>query len=147
MSNTSQFSLANRRQLVDYLASNYSGLRQKVKRDWQLKHDNLFNQLSDQYAEETGARKICDTLDNLNRQVRVLADKLNTLGFDYEAGLLSISNGRNSLRKTIEQDIEKQIGDLNDIDYEFDKAQTEMQTVPTLQDADKILKALCTLVK
>ena len=143
MSNTTQFSLANRKHLADMLADKYDGLRSKVKRQWRDKRDVLRESLIKDHAEKKGASPILKQVDAAQRKLHEMTLELRQLGFELcDSGLQLAEENTNPLDKIIDSEIKKAIGTENDIDARFDSAQVAMMTVATLLDAQQLLKSV-----
>jgi hypothetical protein len=73
-----------------------------------------------------------------------LSVDINQLGFDYDDdGDLTLQGGSsNPLDKIIDGRIEKELGSPDAIDARFESAQIAMMTVASLEDAEKLLKAV-----
>jgi hypothetical protein len=141
--NTSQFSLANRKQLADLLADRYDGLRSKAKHKLSQKSQELRQSLIKEFAEKKGATKLASQIEVADAKVEELKAELSALGFEFYNGDLSLHDQRNNLLdKTIDARIDKELGTADDIDARFDSAQIAMMTVASLEDAQKLLKVV-----
>lgn len=144
--NTNQFSLANRKQLADMLADKYDSLRSKAKNKLREKHQALYSKLLDESAEKKGALKFVEQIKVARQKISDLEDELLKLGFQENHGDL-YTNGDvgNTLRKSIEARVDKELGTSDGIDARFDSIQLAMMTVASLEDADKLLKSVSTI--
>jgi hypothetical protein len=145
MSNTTQFSLANRKHLADMLADRYDGLRSKIKRQWSDKHDALYDGFLSESADKKGASPVLKQIDAAQRKLAELTLELKQLGFElreHDGALRLYDESSNPLDAVIEERIKKEIGSQRDIDARFDSAQVAMMTVATLQDAQQLLKSV-----
>lgn len=144
MSNTSQLSLANRKQLADLLADKYDSLRSTIKHKWDDKHDSLYETYLREHAEKKGVLPILKQVDDAQRKWNQLTLELKQLGFELrDDGSLRLSHSdADPIDKVIEAKIQKEIGTRRDIDARFDSAHLAMMTVETLQDAQKLLKSV-----
>ena len=144
--NTSQFSLANRKQLADVLSDKYDSLRSKAKSKLREKHQALFNKLLNESAEKKGALKFVEQITVAREKISGLEDELRKLGFQENHGdLYTTGDAGNALRKSIEARVDKELGTSDDIDARFDSVQIAMMTVASLEDADKLLKSVSTI--
>ena len=143
MSDTSQFSLANRKHLADVLADRYDGLRRKAKDRFREKAEELRGTLLKEHAEKKGANPTLKQIDVAERKINELTAELKQLGFylDVNDGL-RLYGDANPLDKIIDAEIKKTIGTERDIDARFDSAQVAMMTVATLQDAHALLESV-----
>lgn len=143
MDKTSQFSLANRKQLADLLTDKYEGLRYKAKQNFRRKRDELRDALIEEYAEKKGATPAVKQIEAAQRKIHELTSELSQLGFEVcGSGLRLCDEYRNPLENTIRERLKKDIGTEDDIDARFDSAQLAMMTVATLEDAEKLLKSV-----
>ena len=144
MSNTSQLSLANRKQLADLLTDKYESLRSKIKQKWDAKHDALYETFVRDHAEKKSALPVLKQIDDAQRKWNQLTLELKQLGFELrdDGSLRLCYEDTNPTDKVIESRIEKEIGSRRDIDARFDSAHLAMMTVETLQDAQKLLKSV-----
>jgi hypothetical protein len=149
--NTNQFSLANRKQLADVVGNgDYNGLRSRVKRTLTEKRDTLKESLIKQYAEKKGAFKalalITAAKEKLKEQEKDLA-KLGFVFYDDDDEDVRIANGDAGriLRKLIDEQVDKEVGTLDDLEARFDSVQVAMMTVASLEDADKLLKSVSSI--
>ena len=141
--NTNQFSLANRKQLADILADKYDSLRSKAKNKLREKHQALYSKLLDESAEKKGALKFVEQIKVAREKISDLEDELLKLGFQENHGDL-YTNGDvgNTLRRSIEARVDKELGTSDAIDARFDSIQLAMMSVASLEDADKLLKSV-----
>src|SRR5450631_1082657 len=146
--NTNQFSLANRKQLADVVGnSDYNGLRTRVKRTLVEKRDALRESLIKQYAEKKGAFKalvlITAAKEKLKEQEKDLA-KLGFVFYDDDDNDVRIAGGDagRALRELIDEQVDKEVGTVDDLEARFDSLQLAMMTVASLEDADKLLKSV-----
>jgi hypothetical protein len=144
MDKTSQFTLANRKQLADMLGDHYGGLRRKAHSALQEKHDSLRRSLTDKFAETSGAAKLAAQIQALKQKLAEQQRALETLGFClYDDAVLILSSRRDDkLRKSIEAQITKELGTIEDVDERFDKAQIDIMTAATLDDARQIMNSV-----
>lgn len=144
--NTNQFSLANRKQLADILADKYDSLRSKAKNKLREKHQALYSKLLDESAEKKGALKFVEQIKVARQKISDLEHELLMLGFQENHGDL-YTNGDvgNTLRRSIEARVDKELGTSDGIDARFDSLQLAMMTVASLEDADKLLKSVTTI--
>jgi hypothetical protein len=146
MKNTTQFSLANRKQLADMLGNNYDGLRYRTKQKFRIKAQALKDAFIKEYAEKKGATKAVGQIEAAMSKVDELKAELLALGFDYDDGGLSLRDeSSNPLDKIIDGRVTKEIGSEDAIEARFDSAQIAMMTVATLEDADKLLKSVSSI--
>jgi len=126
------------------LDDRYEGLRYKAKQRFRHKGDDLREALILEYAEKKGAAKLVSQIDIAREKIRQLSVDINQLGFDYDSdGDLTLCGGSsNPLDQIIDQRIEKELGTCDAIDARFESAQLAMLTVPTLDDAEKLLKSV-----
>ena len=141
MTNTTQFSLANRKQLADLL--NY-GMRDNAKQRFDARRDALRDSLIKELAKEKGALTIHQKIDAMTGQIKELQAELSDLGFalDYSGDLVMNDKGDRLYDKPITWRIEEKIGTEADIDARFDSTLIAMMTVASLEDADKLLKSV-----
>jgi hypothetical protein len=139
----SPFSLANRKQLADLLADKYDSLRSRAKSKLREKHQALYSQFLNESAEKKGALKFVDQIQVARQKISDLEDELLKLGFQENHGdLYTTGDVGNSLRKSIEARVDKELGTSDDIDARFDSVQLAMMTVASLEDAEKLLKSV-----
>jgi hypothetical protein len=144
--NTSQFSLANRKQLADVLSDKYEGLRYKAKQKFDQKAKTLRRSIIEEFAEKRGAQAVVRQIEAGQKKLRELSVELENLGFDLTYGDLRLHDQRsNPLDDIIDKRVEKEIGSNADIDARFDSAQLAMMTVASLEDADKLLKSVSSI--
>jgi C-terminal processing protease CtpA/Prc len=144
---TSQFSLANRKQLADMLGHKYEGLRQKAKEKFSSRRDELRASYIKELAKGKGALTVYQRIDDAKDRIEELELELAGLGFkvDYNGDLELNGEGVSLYDKTIGARVEKEIGTMDDIDSRFDSAQIAMMTVASLEDADKLLKSVSSI--
>ena len=144
MTNATQFSLANRKQLSDLLADKYDSLRQRTRDKFRAKERQLREALIKEYAEKKGVTALTAQIAAAEAKIQELNGKLEVLGFELERdGSLDLrSSDSNPIRKTIDERVEKQLGTWSAIEARFDSAQVAMMTVASLEDAEKLLKAV-----
>jgi hypothetical protein len=144
MSNTSPFSLANRKQFADMLADRPNSLRQRARERFNAKRHELYESLLREYADKKGAPTIMRQIVSAKEEIELLKSGLNRLGFDldYEDDLRLHGGSSNPIDKLIDKRIEKELGVYADIDARFDSVAMAMMTVATLEDAQKLLKSV-----
>lgn len=141
--NNSNLSLANRKQLADMLNDRYDGIRYRAKQQWKEKARELRHALIEEYAEKKGASAVVRQIEAANKKLQELSLELKQLGFEVDRGSLGLFDERsNPLDDIIDKRVEKDLGSLADIDARFESAQLAMMTVPTLEDARKLLESV-----
>jgi hypothetical protein len=145
--NTSQFSLANRKQLADMLGNDYHSLRSRAKDKLREKRQELFDSLVKEYAEKKGALKVKAQIDATREKLEEQQQELKLLGFFfYDDGQLRLAGDAGTvLTKTINARLDKEIGTSDEIDVRFNSVQIAMMTVASLEDADTLLKSVSTI--
>jgi hypothetical protein len=143
MTQTSNLSLANRKQLADMLGNLYGGLRQKARDRFRHKEQTLKVALVKEYAEKKGALKAVVQIDAAQSKIQELKRELAVLGFQLDSDGLDLSRGSSdTLRKLINERIERELGTEDALEARFDSAQIAMMTVASLEDAEKLLKSV-----
>lgn len=148
MNNNSQFSLANRKHLADLLAnSDYNSLRSRAHSKLRDRRNELFTKLVKEYAEKKGAMKVVGQITVLKERLKEQENALLTLGFDLDRDddIDLAGNAGNSIRKQIDERVDKELGTPADLSARFDSVQLAMMTVATLEDAEKLLKSVSEL--
>lgn len=149
--NTNQFSLANRKQLADVVGnSDYNGLRSRVKRTLSEKRDELRDSLVKEYAQKKGAYKAFALIMAAKKKLEEQEKELSKLGFvfyddDEEDVRIAGGDAGRALRKLIDDQVDKEVGTLGDLEARFDSVQVAMMTVVTLEEADKLLKSVSSI--
>lgn len=140
----SNLSLASRKQLADLLNDRYDGIRSRAKQRYRIRRDNLHDSLIKQLAEKKGAYAIYEKIVDAQDEVKKLKASLGGLGFTIShANDISLNDNGTFLHgETIDARIEKEIGTQDDIDARFESTQLALMTVATLEDAEKLLKAV-----
>jgi len=140
--NTSNLSLANRKQLADMLSDHYGTLRYKAKEQWNVRENELTQTCLLQEAERMGATKVIDSLEKARAQVERFEAELAEYGLEsHDTGLETIGSS-NPLDSIVRKHVRIAIGSKDAIDSLFDEAHLAMMTVETLQEAREILKGL-----
>jgi hypothetical protein len=150
MSNTSQFSLANRKHFADLLNDKPSSLRQRARDRFDAQHQQLYEKLFLESAEKNGATVIHDQINEAKEKISELKSRLNELGFrlDYEGDLETNTAALGLLiDDLIEKRIAKDIGIARDIDARFDSVTMAVMTATSLQEAQQLLKSVQELSK
>jgi hypothetical protein len=144
MTNNSQFSLANRKQLADMLSDKYEGLRYKAKQRFNRRRTELYDSFLKELAKGKGALVVYQKIDDAKDRIEELKTELSGLGFKVGYnGDLELNNEGTSLHdKTLDARVEKEIGTVDDIDARFDSTQVAMMTVASLEDAEKLMKSV-----
>lgn len=140
--NTSNLSLANRKQLADVLGTRHEGLCRKALEAFGYKRDRLYSQIKNEFIKQRKADKTVEMIEQAEQNADELRAELLPLGFslDSDHSLCVVRHG--ALERLIDDRIEKEIGTESDILARFDSARVAMMTVATLEDADKILKSV-----
>lgn len=144
--NTNQFSLANRKQLADFLGNQYEGLRWKAIQKFRNQRNELEQAIVNEYAEKKGAAKLAAQIEIAHTKIKELEAELSALGFIIDNDDFTISVPSSTpLDKIIDARIEKEIGTDDAIEARFNSAQIAMMTVASLEDADKLLKSVSSI--
>ena len=130
MQNNSNFTLANRKHLADMLDPGYHSLRERAKDHLKRKRSSLAQTIIREFAEKKGVLKVKVQIDATRERLNEQERELTQLGFDFDSdGDMSlVGSAGDPLRKIL--------------DARFDSLQVAMMTVPTLEDADKLLKSV-----
>lgn len=144
MKTDSNLSLANRKQLADMLGNDYHGLRSRVKDKLREKRQDLADSLEKEFAEKKGALKVITQINATREKLKEQDRDLALLGYelDSDGDLCLTGDAGRIIRKTIDAQLDKELGTLDDVDARFDSTQVAMMTVATLEDAEKLLKSV-----
>ena len=147
MTTDSNLSLANRKQLADLLKK-YEPLHEKAREKYRARRGELQQSLLHQYLVDVEGSQFVAELAAAEKSIDTIEERLNLLGLELDGGELSLSWGaQQSLKDRINKSLTRAIGDENDIDARFDSARLALMTVPTLEDAKKIIDSVSELTK
>lgn len=168
---TQRLSADQRKALAEILGAK-SDARRRAHAGYQNSRNQLEDSLVKETAEKKGVttvtskitelrKRITESMGEIDRLVyslrdahgRAVADftrdiddaqsELRRLGFDADGdGNLSLRWDAHELRRTIREQVEKQIGTESDIDHKFDEAQAKILTVETPEEAAQIVESL-----
>jgi hypothetical protein len=145
MNTTSTISLAYRKQLADLLKK-YGPLREQADALYQTKYQKAEQSLLKDYFEEKKGKQAMSKITAIQAELDLLKEGLSTIGIELDGDSLSIGWGApDSLKRRIREQIEQQIGKRSDIEARFESARLAVMTVPTLEDAQKILESVSEL--
>jgi hypothetical protein len=143
MNQTSNLSLANRKQLTDLLADKYEGLRYKAKQRYNQQAEILRRQFINEYAKKEEAGTLLKDITTLQAQLDSKQALLRVKGLEVRAGAFQLhSDAPDSVDELLDKQVEEKIGTRGDIDTRFDDAQVRMMTIGTLEEARKLIETL-----
>jgi hypothetical protein len=145
--NESNLTLANRKQIADLLKQ-YGSLHEQAVDKYRSKYRELEQSALHEFAEGKLGAQFVSELAAAIEEVGGFEDSLASIGLERDDTTLSIGwNAPGTLKASINSKIERNIGSRRDIDARFDSARIAMMTVPTLEDAKKIIDSLSELAK
>ena len=150
MNTNSQLTVANRKQLTDFVGnSDYNSLRSRMKNKLNEKRDALRESLVVKFAKEKGAFKALALIKGARKKLKEQEDALTEIGFvfydDDDNDVRLVGDAGNILRNLIDAEVDKELGTVNDLIARFDDVQLAMMTVASLEEADKLLKSVSSI--
>ncbi len=168
---TQKLSADQRKALADMLGTK-SDARRRARIRYEKSEKELEGSLIKVMAEKEGATKLVTKIAELRKRIAESESELNhlvvtlrethgtavtdfekeidgaeeelrRLGFGADRdGDLSLHWGAETLRRSIHEQIEKEIGSESDIDHKFDQAQARVLTAETAEEAAQIVESL-----
>ena len=145
MNTTSTLSLTYRKQLADLLKK-YGPLHDKAEASYQSKYRDVEQSVLSDYVEEKMGSQLVSEIAAAQAELDSFKESLSTIGVEINDGSLEIGwTAPDSLKKRIRDLVERQIGRKSDLEARFESARFAVLTVPTLEDAKKVLDSVSEL--